>query len=98
MSKKKKRKAAPARTQGKTLADQQATKGKRLNSAARSMLLFDLVFLAVCQLLELKGVLSPLASGIATIVGLILLICALWLQFGKKPTTTARGDAGRRLR
>ena len=74
-----KRQAAEAR-----LADEKDRAKNRMDPTARTLLFGDLVFLAVCQLLDSKGMLSDTLSGGCTIIGAILLIVALWLQFGKK--------------
>ena len=88
MSKKKKRhSAAPSsrtRSQGATLADEHSRSKKRMNPTARSFLIFDLVFLASCQMLYTQSMISDLVSGIATLIGFGLLMLALWFQFGKK--------------
>lgn len=74
-----KRQAADAK-----LADEMDRAKNRMDPTARTLLLGDLVFLAVCQLLYSNGMMSELVSGGCTIIGLILLILALWFQFGKK--------------
>lgn len=91
MSKKKKRhsRSAPSahtRSQGAVLADERNQASKRLKPAARNLLLFDLVFLAVAQLLYNNQLISSAASGLCTILGIILLFLSLWIQFGNGPS------------
>ena len=88
MSKKKKRRSHSApggqnHTQGSALADETRSGSKRFKPAARNLLFLDLIFLGVSQLLYSKQLLSEMVSGLCTIVGLILLLLALWLQFGR---------------
>lgn len=66
------------------LADEKDRAKKRMDPTARLMLLGDLVFLATSALLESKGLISELVSLLCTVVGVILLLTALWLQFGSK--------------
>ncbi len=71
------------------IADEKDRGRKRLNPTARTLLLGDLVFLAVTELLYRGEVISEFASGCMTLVGVVLLALALWFQFG---------PGGRRLR
>ena len=66
------------------LADEKDRMQKRMDPTARSLLLGDLVFLAICQLLYSNGIISETLSAISSIIGLILLVIALWFQFGNK--------------
>lgn len=89
MSKKKKRRSnnRPSdrtRSTGATLADDKTRNRNRMNPTARNMLFFDLVFLSICQILSSKGILSDVMTGASTLIGLALLLWALWIQFGKK--------------
>ena len=70
-------------TQAK-LADEKDRARKRMHPVARNLLFGDLVFLAACQLLYTQGMLSELVSSLATLVGIVLLVLALYFQFGKK--------------
>jgi len=54
----------------------------RMNPTARTLLFGDLVFLAVVSLMDRTGILSPTASGICTLIGIVLMVLALWHQFG----------------
>ena len=94
MSKKKKRHSKPApsartRSEGAVLADEKQQVGKRFKPAARNLLLLNLVFLAAVQLLYNQQLISELLSNICTVIGIILLFLALWIQFGGGPS----GDA-----
>lgn len=71
------------------IADAKERGRKRLDPTARALLLGDLVFLAMTELLYRGGVISEFASGCMTLIGVILLLLALWFQFG---------PGGRRLR
>ena len=91
MSKKKKRhpQSAPSartRSQGATLADEKKQMGKRFKPAARNLLLLNLVFLAVAQLLYNNEIISLAASSLCTIIGVILLFVSLGIQFGNGPS------------
>ena len=57
---------------------------KRMDPTARTLLLGDLVFLAICQLLQRRGSLpEPWDTG-SSIVGTVLLIAALYFQFWRR--------------
>ena len=66
------------------LADEKDRAKKRLDPTARALLYGDLVFLALVSLLEYKGLISEPAESLCTVIGVILLLIALWFQFGKK--------------
>ena len=66
------------------LADEMDRAKKRMDPAARALLYGDLVFLALVSLLEYKELISEPAGGLCTVIGVILLLTALWLQFGKR--------------
>ena len=66
------------------IADEVSRNRKRMNPVARNILLADLVILALAALLEHNGLITPLISGMVSIFGLILMVIALWVQFGKK--------------
>ena len=91
MSKKKKRRSQTApstrtRSQGATLADEKQQAGKRFKPAARNLLLLNLVFLAATQLLYNSQLISETISNICTLLGVIFLFVALWIQFGNGPS------------
>ena len=66
------------------IADEKDRSRKRMNPVARNILLADLVILALAAILEGNGLITPLISGMVSIFGLILMVIALWVQFGKK--------------
>ena len=66
------------------IADEKDRSRKRMNPVARNILLADLVILALAAILEGNGLITPLVSGMVSIFGLILMVIALWVQFGKK--------------
>ena len=73
------------------LASEKDRAKKRMDPTARLLLYGDLVFLALFSFLEYKGLISDLASGLCTIIGVILLVIALWLQFGRKRDGFGKG-------
>ena len=75
------------------IADEVSRSRKRMNPLARNILLADLVILALAALLEHNGLITPVVSGAASIIGLGLMIVALWIQFGRKNS----GGGGPRL-
>lgn len=75
------------------LADEKDRAKKRMDPAARALLLIDLIFLAAVSLLEVNEILSDAVSGACTIIGVVILLIALWLQFGPK----GRGSGGPKL-
>ena len=100
MSKKKKRRSGKSsrpssnpyvRSEGSILADEQQQNTKKFNPTARNLLLTDLVILAVAVLGERYGILPPVVTTVITILGFILLLVAMWYQFG------GGGDKGRGL-
>ena len=56
--------------------------GKRLNPTARNLLLGDLVLLAVVGLLLNNKLISDLTANLLSLLGIVLMIVALWFQFG----------------
>ncbi|MGI5962711.1 MAG: hypothetical protein ACOX7N_03225 [Lawsonibacter sp.] len=82
-----KRQAAQAK-----LAEEKDRARNRMNPIARNLLFGDLVFLAICQILYTQGMLSEFLSNGATILGIILLVAALYFQFVKG---TGGGNSGR---
>ena len=76
--------AARRRAEQEKLADEKDRAKKRMDPTARLLLYGDLVFLALFSFLEYKGLISQLTSGLCTIIGVVLLLIALWFQFGRK--------------
>lgn len=66
------------------IADEKDRARKRMDPTARTLLLLDLVFLAILSLLDANQMISAPVSAIGTIIGVILLLAALWFQFGRK--------------
>jgi len=97
MSKKKKHHSAP-KAVGKGNAQTQqmsnyTSKQKKLNPTARNLLLCNLVFLVVCQMCYDRGLISETFSMFTSILGLVLIFVALWIQFkgGDKNDTGSQG-------
>ena len=66
------------------LADRKDRARKRMDPTARTLLFGNLIFLAICQILYSQGMISDFFSGMATLLGIVLLILALYFQFGRK--------------
>ena len=77
------------KTPGKLKASGEA---KKFNPLARNILYTDLIILAMAQIAYSNGWIGDTVSGITTIMGIILLIMALYIQFGPKKdkSTTPR--------
>lgn len=91
MAKKKSQKRQHSRTvelkrqaEQERLADEKDQAKNRWNPAGRALLYGDLVFLAVSLFLESKDLITETASGLCTILSVILLLIALWLLFGNR--------------
>ena len=65
------------------LAGERKRAKNRWNPAGRALLYIDLVFLAVLSLLEANRLIDRQISGLCTIIGVIVLLAALWLLFGE---------------
>ena len=63
------------------IADYKDRDRKRLKPLARNILLSDLVLLAATMMLENTGVINEVVSSILTLVGVGLLMAALYIQF-----------------
>lgn len=66
------------------LADEKSRAKNRWNPAGRALLWGDLVFLAAASLLEMNGLITGQAAGLCTVIGVVLLLIALWLLFGNR--------------
>lgn len=75
------------------LADEKERARNRMNPIARNLLFGDLIFLAACQFAYTQGMLSEVASGIATLIGIGMLILALYFQFVKKQNDRSSGSS-----
>ena len=71
--------SAKQRAAQEELADRKDRARKRMDPTARLLLL---VFLALFQILYSNGMLSENAYTATSLVGLAVLIAALWFQFG----------------
>ena len=60
------------------------TLGSHFGSKSELILQYDLVFLAICQLLYSSGAISEVITSVCSIFGLVIMVIALWFQFGKK--------------
>lgn len=95
MSKSKKRRtnssaAVKQRAKETALADQKDRDRTRMNPTARALLLVNLIFLAVSQLLYTSGMLSEFMASLTLILGLILMLFAIYLQFGGSSKKSTR--------
>lgn len=66
-----------------TIADQKDRARKRMNPIARNILLGDLVYLSIIQLLDSNSMLTESAANITTVIGALLIPVALYFQFIK---------------
>ena len=82
MSQKKRKKPRDVGKDPKKL--QHSGEAKQFDPLAHNILCVDMVLLAAAQWMYNEEMISETVSGIATVVGLILLIVALYLQFGPK--------------
>ena len=73
------------------LASELAHDEKRLSPVARNLLLLDLVLLAAVGLLVNHEMISDLAANVLSVVGIILMMIALWFQFGRKKPRDGSG-------
>ena len=100
MSQKKRKKRhsqGPSEARNRQLQDQMNNEylrnnEKRLNPTARNLLLGDLVLLAAVGLLVNHNLISQLLSNILSLVGIVIMMAALWFQFGKKRRDGGRGS------
>lgn len=69
------------------IADYKDRDRKRLKPAARNIMLSDLVLLAATMMLENAEIITATVSSVLTLVGVGLLLIALYIQFaGGKPS------------
>lgn len=61
---------------------QQTSSSKRMDTLPRNILLSDLVILAASQMMLDKGMISSAMADFVGVVGVIMLIVALFLLFG----------------
>ena len=82
-TKKKKTRTRVTRVEGATLADERIQTEKKFNPMARTLLLLDLVFLAVLQLLFKNNLIPETVVNVGTLAGAALMFVGISLQFGK---------------
>lgn len=63
--------------------DEEVRDRKRLKTIARNILLADVAMLGLCQLLLTANIINSFTSGIISMLGIVLMVVALWVQFGK---------------
>ena len=73
------------------IAEEKDRARKRMDPTARTLLLGDLVFLAIVSMLDQAGMLSDYVSAFCTAIGIVLLLAGLWFQFGKKAKEKSYG-------
>ena len=61
---------------------QQTSNNKKMDPLTRNILLSDLVILAASMMLQEHGLISETMASIVCVVGIIMLIVALYLLFG----------------
>ena len=95
MSQKKHKKRHP-QAKRRVSAPVEASDGtrKRMNGTTRNILLFALILLAATEAMFRAGLLPEAVSNVVAIVGLVLLMIALWFQFGD-PSGGSRTSSGR---
>ena len=65
------------------MADQKDRARRRMNPIARNILLGDLVYLSIIQLLYTKGALTETMANLTTLLGALMIPVALYFQFVK---------------
>ena len=76
--------AVRQRAEAARIADEKDRYRKRMNPIARTILLGDLVFLAITAMLEQYGILPTTYSNFFAVIGALLIPVALYFQFIKK--------------
>lgn len=72
------------RAEAARVADDKDRYRKRMNPVARNLLLSDLVFMAVTAILEEKAIIPKALSNFFAVIGMVMLVVALYFQFVKK--------------
>lgn len=80
--KKRKKRSTPVNVGKDPMKLQQTSKHKKADPLTRNLLLSDLVILAASQMMLDKGMISQGMADFSGVVGVILLIIALYLLFG----------------
>lgn len=73
---------------------QENSRTKKFSPAARNLLFVDLIFLAVCQMMESGGLLDDVLSAWLTLVGLILLLVAVGTNSSSGGAPSPRSPRG----
>lgn len=102
MSRKKYKKRHPQGKRSTAAAVQESEfstdgKRKRMNPAARNILLVTLVILAASQMLYQGEMITEMAANVVTGLALVLVLAALWMQF-RSPTGQGGTTGNTRLR
>ena len=63
---------------------QQTAKNKKMNPRARNLLCIDLVMLAANEWMVKENMMSEAGANMIAVFGIILLLAALYLQFGTR--------------
>ena len=84
--------AARAKLRDEQLAEDKARYGNRMNPTARNLLLFDLAFLALSQLLYMNHVINDVMSAVCSLAGIAMLVIALWFQCRKMDSSGGPGN------
>ncbi len=63
---------------------QQTSKNKKMNPRARNLLCIDLVMLAASEWMVKENMMSEAGANMIALFGVVLLLIALYLQFGTK--------------
>lgn len=82
MSQKKRKKQNSNYTGKDPMKLQQTSKNKKADPLTRNILLSDLVILAASLMLQEQGLIGEGMATFVTIIGIIMLIVALYLLFG----------------
>lgn len=88
---KKKKKAPLSKNSPQKISNQSPDK-KKLRPLPRTMLLVDLVFLAGVQLLCDNDILAETPGNIATLLGALVLLAALYIQFCRPDEGQSGGE------
>lgn len=73
------------------LANEKDRSKKRLDPTARLLLYGDIIFLAVASILGARDMLSSTVDILCTVVGILMLLLALWFQFRPRDDGLGKG-------
>lgn len=80
----KKRNAQPRQVGNNPNKLQQTSKSKKMNVLARNLLLIDLIVLGASQMMVENQMISETMANFISLLGLVMLAVALYLEFGPK--------------